>query len=81
MYSSPNILLGIKSRTMRSAGHVTSMGYSKGGYRVPVKRPKERGHVEDLGVDGKNNIKMDLQEAEWGGMDWIFLAEDRNRLL
>jgi hypothetical protein len=45
------------------------MGYSKGGYRVPVGRPKERGHVEDLDVDGKNNIKMDLQEAGWGGMD------------
>jgi hypothetical protein len=22
---------------------------------------------------------MDLQEAEWGGMDWIYLAEDRKR--
>jgi hypothetical protein len=48
---------------MRSAGHVTSMGYSKGGYGVLVGRPTKRGHVEDLGVDGKNNIKMDLQEA------------------
>jgi hypothetical protein len=26
-----------------------------------------------------NNIKMDLEEVGWGGMDWIALAEDRDR--
>jgi hypothetical protein len=25
------------------------------------------------------NIKMDLTEVRWGGMDWIDLAEDRNQ--
>jgi hypothetical protein len=24
-------------------------------------------------------IKMDLQEVGWGGMDWIALAQDRDR--
>jgi hypothetical protein len=24
----------------------------------------------------KDNIKMDLREMRWGGMDWIVLAED-----
>ena len=27
----------------------------------------------------KNNINMDLQEVEWEGMDWIDLAQDRDR--
>jgi hypothetical protein len=26
-----------------------------------------------------DNIKMDLQEVGWGVMDWIDLAQDRNR--
>jgi hypothetical protein len=27
----------------------------------------------------EDNIKMDLREIGWGGMDWIDLAEDRDQ--
>ena len=27
----------------------------------------------------EDNIKMDLQEVEWGYSDWIDLAQDRDR--
>jgi hypothetical protein len=27
----------------------------------------------------EDNTKMDLQEVEWGDMDWIELAQDRDR--
>jgi hypothetical protein len=37
--------------------------------------PKERDHWEDQG-DG---IRMDLREIGLGGVDWIRLAQDRNR--
>ena len=37
---------------------------------------KEKNHLEDPGIDG-DNIKMDLQEVECGGMDWIDLTQDR----
>jgi len=36
----------------------------------PLERPRRRWH---------NNIKTDLQEVECGSMDWIDLAEDRDR--
>jgi hypothetical protein len=26
-----------------------------------------------------DNIKIDLREIEWGGMEWIYLAHDRDK--
>jgi hypothetical protein len=26
-----------------------------------------------------DNVKMDLRETEWGGLDWIDLAQDRDQ--
>ena len=40
---------------------------------------KERDYLEDPGVDGEDNIKLDLEEMGYGGMDWIELAQDRDR--
>ena len=79
LYSSPNILRVIKSRRMRWAGHVARMGEERGAYRVlvgkqegkrPLGRPRRRW------VD---NIRMDLQEVGCGYVDWIGLAQDRDR--
>ena len=39
---------------------------------------RERDHLKDPGVEG-DNIKMDLQELGCGGMDWIDLAQDRDK--
>ena len=79
IYSSPNIVRVIKSRSMRWVGHVARMGGVRGMYRVLVgklegKRPL--GRTRRRWVD---NIKMDLQEVGCGYMDWIGLAQDRDR--
>jgi len=42
----------IKSRRIRWAGHVASMGEEREVYRVLVGKPEERDHWGDLGVDG-----------------------------
>ena len=78
-YSSPNIVRVIKSRRMRWAGHVARMGEERGVYRVLVgklegKRPL--GRPWHRWVD---NIRMGLQEVGCGYMDWIRLAQDRDR--
>jgi hypothetical protein len=39
---------------------------------------RERGHWRDPDIDGKNNIKMTLQEVGRGGGDWMELAQDRD---
>jgi len=43
--------------------------------------PTEGDHAEDLGVRWEDNIKMDLQEMGWAGMDVIHLAHNRGRWL
>jgi hypothetical protein len=40
LYSSPNIIMVIKSRRMKWAGHVARMGDGRGVYRVLVGRPE-----------------------------------------
>jgi hypothetical protein len=40
---------------------------------------REGDHLEDPGVDGMIIMKMDLQEVGWGAMDWIDMAQDRDR--
>jgi hypothetical protein len=79
LYSSPDIIRQIKSRRMRWAGHVARMGEGRNVYRVlvgkregkrPLGRPRRR---------WEDGIKMDLREIGWGGMEWIHLAQDRDR--
>ena len=69
LYSSPNIILVIKSKRMRWAGHVTRMGERRGVYRVLVGKPEGKRPFERLRRRWKNNIKMNLQEVGCGVMD------------
>jgi len=64
---------------MRWAEHVARMGEERWVYRVLVgklegKRPLERSRRRWV-----DNIRMDLQEVGCGYMDWIGLAQDRDR--
>ena len=79
LYSSPNIVRVIKSRRMRWAGHVACMGEERGVYRVLVKKPEGRRPLGRLRRRRADNIRMDLQEVGCVYMDWIGLAQDRDR--
>jgi len=79
LFSSPNILWVIKSRSMRWAGHVACMGERRAVYRVLVWKPEGKRPLGRPRHRWEDNIKMDLQEVRCGGMDWIFLAQDRDR--
>jgi hypothetical protein len=79
LYSSPNIIRQIKSRRMRWAGHVARMGEDRKVNRVlmgktegkrPLGRPRRR---------WEDGIRMDLREIGWGSVDWIQLAQNRDR--
>jgi hypothetical protein len=74
LYYSPSIIRIMTSRRMRWAGHVAQMGEKRNAYRLLVGKPEGKRPRRWL-----DNIRMDLGEVEWGDVDWIGLAKDRNR--
>jgi hypothetical protein len=55
------------------------MGESRSAYKVMVGKPEGKRLLERPRRNYEDNIKMDLQEVEWGCMDWIDVAQDRGR--
>ena len=55
------------------------MGERRGVYRVSVGKPEVKRPLGRPRHRWEDNIKMDLQEVGWRGMDWIDLAQDRDR--
>jgi hypothetical protein len=78
LYSSPKIIRQIKTRRIRWAGHVVCIGGGSKVYRVLVGKSKGKRPLGRLRCRWKNRIKMDLRETSWKGVEWIYLAEDRD---
>jgi hypothetical protein len=79
LYSSPNIIRQIKSKKMKWAGHVARMGEERKVYRVLVGNPEGRRPLGRPRRTWENGIRMDLREIGLGSVDWIQLAQDRDR--
>jgi hypothetical protein len=79
LYSSPSIIRIIKSMKMRWAGHVARMGEKRNAYRLLVGKPEGKRPLGRPRRRWGDNIRMDLGEVGWGDVDWIGLAQDRNR--
>ena len=63
---------------MRWAGYAARMGESRAEYRVLVGKPEGK---SSLGKSRRRleDINMDLREVGRSGIDWIHLAQDRDR--
>jgi len=79
LYSSPNIVQVIKSRRMMWVGHVALKGERRDVYRMLAGKPEGKRPIRSPRHRWEDDIKMVLQEMECGAMDWIELAEDRDR--
>jgi hypothetical protein len=55
------------------------MGEGRGVYRGLVGKPEGKRPVGRLQHRWEDNIKMDIQEVGCWDMDWIGLAQDRDR--
>jgi len=55
------------------------MGEERGVYRVLVGKPEGKRPIGRSRRRWENNIRMNLQEVGCGYMDWIVLAQDRDR--
>ena len=64
---------------MRWAGHVAGMGERRGVYRVLIGKPEGKRPLMRPRRRWEDNIKMALQEVGCEGIDWIELAQDRDR--
>ncbi|KAJ4442046.1 hypothetical protein ANN_11912 [Periplaneta americana] len=63
LHPSPDIIMDIKSRRLRWAGHVARMGESRNAYRVLVGRPEGKRPLGRPRRRWEDNIKMDLREV------------------
>jgi hypothetical protein len=60
-------------------GICSTYGEKRGAYRILVGRPEGRRPLGTPRRRWEDNIKMDFQVVGWWDMDWIELAQDRDR--
>jgi predicted small integral membrane protein len=69
----------MKARRMKWAGHLARMGDKRNVYRLLVGNPEGRRPVGRPRLRRLDNIRMDLVEVGWSDVDWIGLAQERDR--
>jgi hypothetical protein len=52
------------------------MGVKRNAFRILVGKPEEKRPLGRPRHRWVNNIKMDLKEIGWVGMDWVDMAQD-----
>jgi len=79
LYSPTNIVCVIKSGRIRWTGHIAHMGKRRGVYGALVGKTERKRPLGRPRNRWEDNIKLELQEVGCGAMDWIDLAQDRDR--
>jgi hypothetical protein len=79
LYSSPNIIRGNRIEKNEMGRACSTYGEREVHTGNWVGRPEGRRPCQTPRRRWEDNIKMDLQAVGWGSMDWIELAQDRDR--
>jgi hypothetical protein len=75
LHTSLNIITMTRSRRMRWARHAARVGETRNEHKILVgetERKRQRGRTR---CKWEDNIRMDLREKGWEGMDWIQLIK------
>jgi hypothetical protein len=72
-------MLVIKSVRFGWAGHVTCMGEVKNACKILVGKPEWKTPRGKYRRRWEDKIRQDLKETEWESVDWIHLAQDRDK--
>jgi hypothetical protein len=79
LYSSSDVIRQVKSRRMMWAEHVARMGEERKVCKVLVAKPEGKRPLEIQRRRWEYGVRMDLREIGLGHVDWIRLAQDRDR--
>jgi hypothetical protein len=79
LYSSTSIIRMVRSRRMRWPGQVARMGEKRNAYRILVGKPEGKKPLGKPRRSCEDNIKIDVREIGWDGMDWIDLGQNRDQ--
>jgi hypothetical protein len=55
------------------------MGEKRNAYRILLGKPELKRPLQRPRHRRVDNVKIDLRERGWDGMDWIDLAQDRDQ--
>jgi hypothetical protein len=64
-------------RKLRRAGHVAQMGQKRNACKILAGTPERKRPLGRPSRRWEDNIKIDLRDIGWGGMDWIDLTQYR----
>jgi hypothetical protein len=78
-YVSANIIRVTKSRRMRRSGHVACIEMIRNAYNVLVGKLEGKRPFGRARRTWEDNIIMDLRRIAWEGVDWIYLAQERDQ--
>jgi hypothetical protein len=79
LHSSPSVIRMVKSRRMILAGHVARLGEKRNAYRILVGNPEGKKPLGRPRLRCVGNIKQDLREIKWDGVDCFDPAQNRNK--
>jgi hypothetical protein len=55
------------------------MGETRNAYKILFGKPQGKTPLGRPRRKGENNIRIYLRKLEWEGVDWIYLAQDRDQ--